>query len=544
VSVDLRMLRYQVQYVRGRNFELAQQHAIEFRTAEHTATSRLEIRGPRGVLTQVFREHAFYGSSAVAVGILGRPAQARYLNQSTLRLTAAPGRGRFTILIGSAASFDPDTDVAGLALAELEAAAERGFDALRTETADWWHAFWDKGFVYLHSAEGQADFVEQQYTYFLYLMGASSRGRYPPRFGGMLWYTDGDMRRWGSQYWWANTNAYYGGLMPANRLELMDPLFHMYSGMREAAALAARQQWGSRGLWIPETTFFSGPERLPEDVAAELRDLYLVRKPYEQRSARFQWFAETKMRHNSRWNFQADGHWDHGHLVVPSKDAGIFGHTTHILGAGARIAALYWQRHEYAPDEAWLRERAYPMLKGAAEFYRHFPNFGKGDDGLYHIRHLNDGEGSWNSSDTPYELRAMHRVFPVAIRAAELLSVDGDLRQAWREILDHLPPAPARDARRSRPYGAFVYPGEGAIEPIGPEPELKRRFLGFTRLGSFIDEPGIGGARIFRNRLRLREGPGAARPRRPAASRCCACSRAGPGTGTRPSACAPGARSS
>ena len=38
----------------------------------------------------------------------------------------------------------------------------------------------------------------------------------------MLWYTNGDMRRWGSQYWWANTNAYYSNLMPANRLELMD----------------------------------------------------------------------------------------------------------------------------------------------------------------------------------------------------------------------------------------------------------------------------------------------------------------------------------
>ncbi len=60
-----------------------------------------------------------------------------------------------------------------------------------------------------------------------------------------------------------------------------------------------------------------------------------------------------------------------------------------------------------------------------------------------------------------------------------------------------------------RPFGAFVYGGPGAIEPIGPEPELKRRFLGFNRLGSFIDEEGIGGAQIFRNRLRLREGPGA-----------------------------------
>ncbi|HEY3453417.1 MAG TPA: hypothetical protein VGK64_02370, partial [Bryobacteraceae bacterium] len=39
--------------------------------------------------------------------------------------------------------------------------------------------------------------------------------------------------------------------------------------------------------------------------------------------------------------------------------------------------------------------------------------------------------------------------------------------------------------------------------------ELKTRFLNFNRTTGFIDVPGIGGAQIFRNRLRLREGPGA-----------------------------------
>ncbi len=34
-------------------------------------------------------------------------------------------------------------------------------------------------------------------------------------------------------------------------------------------------------------------------------------------------------------------------------------------------------------------------------------------------------------------------------------------------------------------------------------------FLSFNRTGGFIDTIGIGGAQIFRNRLRLREGPGA-----------------------------------
>src|SRR6185312_2720816 len=63
--------------------------------------------------------------------------------------------------------------------------------------------------------------------------------------------------------------------------------------------------------------------------------------------------------------------------------------------------------------------------------------------------------------------------------------------------------------RRNRIFGNFVGEGDGAIEPLGSEPDIKRRFLGFNMTAGFIDTTGIGGAQIFRNRLRLREGPGA-----------------------------------
>lgn len=564
VSVDLRMLRQAIQRHTGLNYELATNHAVMVQTAEHFATSQLDIRDGRILLIQKFREHEFYDSSAVALSVPGRKSKARFLDDAIVQLTAAPGRGTFTVFISSAASFDTNQDVGGLAIKELQTAEAKGFDSVQLDTADWWHEFWSKGFVYMHGPGNQPDWVEGNYTYFLYLMGASSRGDYPPRFGGMLWRTEGDLSRWGAQYWWANTSAYYNNLMPANRLELMDPMFSMYSGMADSCALAARQQWGSKGIWIPETVYFSGLEKLPDDIAAELQDLMLVRKPYAQRSAKFQWFVETKNRHQSRWNFLADGHWDHGHFVVPSKggergpDEGgtpdeIFGHTTHMLGSGARIANLFWQRYQYTMDTNWLRDRAYPMIKGSAEFYRNFPNFTKDADGKYHIHHVNNGESQWNSSDTPYEVSCMHMIFPIAIRASEILGVDDDLRARWKEVEENLVSMPARRypgggdwspagtnsppvdfsgtnntatattdisaasartnrifrGRRDNAYGAFVYGGPGAIEPIGSEPELKRRFLGFDRTGSFIDGQGIGGAQIFRNRLRLREGPGA-----------------------------------
>ncbi|HTA95510.1 MAG TPA: DUF5703 domain-containing protein, partial [Verrucomicrobiae bacterium] len=238
INVDLRMLRYAIQRVTGRNYELATNHAVLFQTAEHSALSKLDIRDGRILLIQQFSENKFYDSSAVAISVVGRKSKARYLNDSTVQLSAAPGKGKFTILISSAASFDSKQDTGALALNELQAAEPKNFKALQSETADWWHDFWSKGFVYMHDSAHQADFVEANYTYYLYLMGASSRGDYPPRFGGMLWRTTGDMSRWGSQYWWANTSAYYNNLMPANRLELMDPMFGMYSRMLDSSAIA------------------------------------------------------------------------------------------------------------------------------------------------------------------------------------------------------------------------------------------------------------------------------------------------------------------
>jgi len=516
VGIGLRMLRYQSHYVPGKTSELAASHSVVVRTAAHTATSTLGIDRGRITLAQQFREAEFFDESAVAIAVTGRESRARYLNQTEVQLSTAPGRGRFTILIASAASTDESVDVVSKSIGTITTAETRGFDVLRKDTARWWNEFWSRGAVYLHSRSGQADFVEANYDYFLYLMGASSRGDFPPRFGGMVWQTDGDMSRWGSQYWWANTSAYYNNLMAANRLDLLDPMFKLYGGMYDAAAVAASQQWGSEGIWIPETTFFNGPERLPDGVAAELREMVLARKPFSDRSAQFDEFAANKNRHNSRWNYRADGTWDKGNYVFESKGTGIFGHTSHILGVAARIGAIAWQRYQFTGDEAWFRQYGYPFIRGAAEFYRTFPNLQKDADGVYHINHTNSGESAWNSRDAPYEVSCMHMIFPVAVRASEVLGVDAELRAKWRDVKEHLvaPPARARCGTGSeiadgRPYGAFVYEGPGAITPEGPEAELKQRFLGFTRLGSFIDAAGGGGAQIFRNRLRLREGPGA-----------------------------------
>src|SRR5262245_27200856 len=438
IKINLRMLRFASQYF-GQELEtFAANHSVAVQTRNHRATSQLLIKGDKIILTQEFREGDYFNRSAVAIGVTGRRVRPKFASETELRLTTLPGRGPLVVLIASAASFDQNEDVVASALDQLESAARKGGRELAKETSDWWRDFWARGFVHLHSDDGIADYVEQNYNYFLYLMGASSRGKLPPKFNGMIWNTGGDLRTWGGQHWFANLSCYYEALPATNRLELLDPVFNMYFGMYEASALAARQQWGSQGIFIPETVFFNGLAKLPEEIAQEMRDLYLLRKPWEERSARFREYSATRHPHSSRWNWNERGNWVEGRWVWTERGSGPYGPVTHILGTTAKVAYVFWRRYEYTLDREWLKNRAYPMLKGAAEFYRQYPNLKKGVDGKYHIHHVNSNESVWGARDTDEDLSALRGLLPAAIRASEILNEDADLRSPWRELLDNL----------------------------------------------------------------------------------------------------------
>ena len=444
LRATLRMLRYETKYF-GRDLEnFARDHVVTVERANHTASSRLIERGGRIALTQEFREGDFCCKSAVAIGIVGRPSTARIVNETDVAVEAA-GPGVYTLMIASSATFDAGGDVLAAAFAHLDAAEAKGPSALLDETRDWWHAFWPRSFVHLTSADGEADFVERNYSYFLYLMASTSRGRFPPKFNGMLWNTGGDLRTWGAQHWFANLSCYYEALPAANRFELMEPMFEMYSGMFDACSLAARQQWNSAGMFIPETTYFDGLERLPDDIAAEMADLYLLRKPWEQRSQRFMEFAQTKHPHSSRWNWIQSGRWEKGRWVLTERGAGPYGAVTHNFGTTAKVAYLFWRRYEFTLDLDWLRRRAYPMLKASAEFYRNHPNVKPGSDGRIHIHWANSNESVYGARDTDEDLSAMRGVFAAALRAAALLEADAPLRAEWRDTLAKLAPLPTSD---------------------------------------------------------------------------------------------------
>ena len=432
INIDLRMLRYARNFIDKQSPSPIGPHGAEIWTGDHVAISRLDIRDGKILLTQEFTEGNFYSASAVAIGVVGRATKPSYANEMTVRLSAEPGQGKLLVLTATAVSYDRKENVGDLALKQLTAAQGKSFDGLLQDNRQWWGNFWAEGFIHLHSADGVADNVEKYYTYYLYLMGSCSRATYMPRFCGVLWGTDGDLRMWGSMYWWHNQGCLFDGFTPANRPELMTCVFNSYSRYLDTYARAARQQWGSQGIWIPETTWFNGLEDLPANIAAEMRDLYLARKPWSERSKEFDAYALNKNGLNSRWNYR-----------YTDQQQGPFAWTSHVLSTTAKIANVYWLHYAYWTDQEWLRTTGYPIIRGTAEFYRNFPNLYQAADGRYHIRYVNNlEERPWGSSDTPEELLAMRVMFPIAIRASEILKVDADLRTKWKEISDHLLPVP------------------------------------------------------------------------------------------------------
>lgn len=101
----------------------------------------------------------------------------------------------------------------------------------------------------------------------------------------------------------------------------------------------------------------------------------------------------------------------------------------------------YWWRYRYTLDRDWLQREGYPVLRDCALFYTDFLK--KGDDGLYHAFPSNQGEDGFSGNPADYTDRAQvithaRYCLQAALLAAEALDADAELREAWRDRLEHM----------------------------------------------------------------------------------------------------------
>lgn len=142
----------------------------------------------------------------------------------------------------------------------------------------------------------------------------------------------------------------------------------------------------------------------------------------------------------------------HGYLppIKPDK----YVHTTitleFCLGTMAQMIRPAWDEWDYGGDLNFLRNECYPMMKQMALFYAAYAK--KGEDGNYHVIPSMEEE-RWGfypqlarNKDVISSLCLFRWALTRAAEAAELLGVDADLRQHWRDVAapSSSPPAKKR----------------------------------------------------------------------------------------------------
>ncbi|MDO8686107.1 MAG: DUF5703 domain-containing protein [Clostridiales bacterium] len=398
-------------------------------TGGHIACYEFDCTEGTTLVVQTFKEKEYYCTSLVTASIMDGRELLQKVNDKSYVIISPPKEGKRMVLISSAASWDSKADIKVEGIKLINCSRKQTYDMLRAEHAKWWEKFWSRTFVHLTSCDGEADFMERVRNMHLYYMACTSRGLLPPKWNGSIFGVDGDLRNWGTQFWIFTTETLYFPLYAADAIDLTDPFFKMYLSQLHDVKEAAIQRWGVKGIFYPETTSFDGPVLLPEDVACEYQDVILGRKETTEFTDRARRFGKFE---------------SHLHVIssntLPIIATGRYTYISHIVSSGAEIALQAWWRYRYTGDKDWLRKNVYPLLQGTAEFYYNWSK--KGEDNIYYIEGTNAHEDFWGVKNSIVDLAAIRGIVPLAIRAAEILEIDEDLRVKWQEFVDNLVPYP------------------------------------------------------------------------------------------------------
>jgi hypothetical protein len=177
------------------------------------------------------------------------------------------------------------------------------------------------------------------------------------------------------------------------------------------------------------------------------------------------WLPGAKQ--NARDNFNLPGMLiTHGYLppVKPDKYVHTCITLELCLGTMAEILRPAWDEWDYGGNTNFLRQECYPLMREMALFYAAYAQ--KDADGYYHVIPSMEEE-RWGiypkfsrNKDVISSLCLFRWGLTKAAEAAELLGVDADLRQQWREVAARMAPNPTWQ----RPEGV-IFAGMPGVEP-------------------------------------------------------------------------------
>ena len=222
---------------------------------------------------------------------------------------------------------------------------------------------------------------ELYFQYGRYLLIASSRpGNLPANLQGM-WHNNVD-GPWRVDYHNnINLQMNYWPALTANLTECAEPLTDFIRLLEKPGRVTAKAYWGARG-WA------AGISANPFGFTAPLES--------------------TDM----SWNYNPV--------------------------AASWLATHLWEYYEFTRDKDFLKETAYPLIKGCALFCQDF--LWKKPDGTYTAAPSTSPEHGPIDQGTTFTHAVIREILQQAIQSAKILKKDKKLVPQWQEILDNLVP--------------------------------------------------------------------------------------------------------
>jgi hypothetical protein len=346
-------------------------------TRSGLGTSRTFSRGDDIVLETSYPGLRF----AVACRIIGHKTVAKKMSANRIEVqSAAPSSEKeFDLVISFVTSFESD-DPTRAALSLLNTLDKNSVRADKAAHRVYWQKFWQQSFVHLNN-----DYLENTYYLRRYLMGSSSRGKFPVVFNGGLWTWNHDVRNWVTPHHW-NTQQQYWGLAAQNDVALMLPYLNTYFNLMPRAREHALKRGANNAiLWAEPHDFFG--------------DMTF---------------------------------WDRGDMLNNFTPA-------------SQIAGLFWDYFQYTSDTLFLKEKAYPFMRAAAEFYVQKLQWDSLKNEYFLFPSQAYESPRTNQLRNPITDRnVILSNFSHCITAATILGVDSDKTNQWKNVIDHIWPVPYR----------------------------------------------------------------------------------------------------
>lgn len=272
--------------------------------------------------------------------------------------------------------------------------------------------------------------IAQVYTLQRFLMAASSRGQFPPKFNGGIFNVDyeatggsnADYRHWGGPYWFQNTRHLHWPNLADGDFDLMDPFFRLYLGVIDLGGERVRAWFGHEGSFFPETMSFWGTYG------------------------------------NSDYGYDREN-------LAPGEVAQ--GHISRHLTGNLEFLAMMIGYYRYTGDSRFAREKLLPAARKLLLFWdRHYS---RDDDGKLSMDPAQAMEAYWDVKNPASDVAGLTDVLDGLLALPDSVLTPED-RETWTRLRAAVPSIPIRQSG-GKDYLAAAAEIRG--EATGPEsPEL------------------------------------------------------------------------